>query len=111
MVKRGDIWIAQLGDGVGCEQAGARPVLILQNDVGNEHSPTVIVASITDNRKRYMPTHVGISKKEGISKDSVVLLEQIRTIDKARLSRKVATVSNATMNLVNEKLMLSVGLS
>lgn len=110
MIKRGDIWIAHLGDGVGSEQLGARPVLVIQNDIGNEHSPTVIVAVITDKGKRYMPTHVHVKASEGLNKDSKVLLEQIRTIDKRRLGNKVTTLSDARMLEVNERLKLSIGL-
>ena len=84
-IKRGEIYYADLSPVVGCEQDGVRPVVILQNDVGNRHSPTTIVAAITSKRtKTVFPTHVAI-QAEGLEKDSMVLLEQIRTIDKARL--------------------------
>lgn len=108
VVKRGDIFIADLGENEGCEQRGRRPVLIIQNDVGNHYSPTVIVASITDANKRYMPTHVLIDSP--MRKKSVVLLEQIRTIDKCKLMNKAGTISETTMKKVDDKLKVSLGL-
>lgn len=113
MVKRGDIYYADLSPVVGSEQGGMRPVLIIQNNIGNHYSPTVIVAAITTKiQKGKMPTHVEIaSTKEGLEKDSVVLLEQIRTIDKLRLKDKVTQVDASIMELVDEALAVSVGLS
>ena len=113
MVKRGDIYYADLSPVVGSEQGGMRPVLIIQNNIGNHYSPTVIVAAITTKiQKGKMPTHVEIaSSKEGLEKNSVVLLEQIRTIDKLRLKDKVTQVGASIMELVDEALAISVGLS
>lgn len=111
LIKRGDIFWANLGVSEGSEQRGTRPVLIIQNDIGNEHSPTVIVASITDSKKHHVPTHVSIGAKEtGINKDSVILLEQIRTIDKRKLSTKITSLSEAVMWKVDMKLKISMGL-
>lgn len=96
----------------GSEQCGTRPVLILQNDVGNEHSPTVIVAAFTDASKRLLPTHVKVraSQAYGLDKDSIVMLEQIRTIDKCKLRRKVGKLSEPTMHRVELALLVSLAL-
>lgn len=112
MVKRGDIYYADLSPVVGSEQGGMRPVLVLQNNVGNHYSPTVIVAAITAKiQKGKMPTHVEISaEKHGIERDSVVLLEQIRTIDKQRLREKVTHLDYATMQEINKSIEVSLGL-
>ncbi|MBM6616044.1 type II toxin-antitoxin system PemK/MazF family toxin [Desemzia sp. RIT804] len=112
MVKRGDIYYADLSPVVGSEQGGMRPVLVVQNNVGNHYSPTVIVAAITAKiQKGKMPTHVEISaEKHGIERDSVVLLEQIRTIDKQRLREKVTHLDYATMKKINEAIEVSLGL-
>ena len=99
-----------MGYGKGSEQFGVRPVLIIQNDTGNKFSPTVIVASITDARKRYMPTHIRIKPRQGLQKDSIVLLEQIRTIDKVRITDHMADLSEAEMIRVDEALALSIGI-
>ncbi|WP_028562276.1 type II toxin-antitoxin system PemK/MazF family toxin [Paenibacillus pinihumi] len=110
-IKRGDIYFTNLGPYDGSEQGGERPVLILQNDVGNEHSPTVIIAAITDISKRYMPTHVGFTAAEsGLEKDSWVLLEQIRTLDKRKLEGKVGRLTPKRMELVDKAMMISLGL-
>lgn len=113
MVKRGDIYYADLSPVVGSEQGGMRPVLVVQNNVGNHYSPTVIVAAITAKiQKGKMPTHVEISaEKHGIERDSVVLLEQIRTIDKQRLREKVTHLDYATMEKINEAMEISLGLA
>ena len=113
MVRRGEIYYADLSPVVGSEQGGMRPVLIIQNNVGNHYSPTVIVAAITAKiQKAKMPTHVEISAEEfELEKDSVVLLEQIRTIDKQRLKEKVTQLNQETMKKINEALEISVGLS
>ncbi|WP_313468887.1 type II toxin-antitoxin system PemK/MazF family toxin [Carnobacterium sp.] len=113
MVKRGEIYYADLSPVVGSEQGGMRPVLIIQNNVGNHYSPTVIVAAITAKiQKAKMPTHVEVSAEEfGLEKDSVVLLEQIRTIDKQRLKEKVTQLDQQMMGKINEALEISVGLS
>lgn len=112
MVKRGDIFYADLSPVVGSEQGGMRPVLIVQNNVGNKYSPTVIVAAITTKiEKGKMPTHVEVSAKQGLEKNSVILLEQIRTIDKQRLRDQVTRLDHETMEKVDQALAISVGLS
>lgn len=113
MVKRGDIYFADLSPVVGSEQGGIRPVLIIQNDRGNHFSPTVIVAAITAKMaKPKLPTHIGIKAAEtGISKDSVILLEQIRTIDKSRMKEKVGVVDADTMHAVDDALLISIGIA
>lgn len=112
MVRRGDIYYADLSPVVGSEQGGVRPVLVVQNDIGNKYSPTVIVAAITAQiHKGKLPTHVEISASEyGLPKDSVILLEQIRTIDKKRLKEKIGYLSPEMMEKVNEGLQISFGL-
>ncbi len=112
VVKRGDIYYADLSPVIGSEQGGIRPVLIVQNDVGNKYSPTVIAAAITSQiNKAKMPTHIELSASEyGLYKDSVVLLEQIRTIDKKRLREKVAHLDKELMEDVNSALAVSFGI-
>jgi mRNA interferase MazF len=112
VAKRGDIFYADLSPVVGSEQGGIRPVIIIQNDVGNKYSPTVIVAAITSQiNKAKLPTHVEISSEEyGLNKDSVVLLEQIRTLDKKRLKEKIGHMTDSDMKKVDEALSISVGL-
>lgn len=112
IVKRGDIYYADLSPVVGSEQGGVRPVLIIQNDIGNKYSPTVIAAAITSQiNKAKMPTHIELSAKEyGLNKDSVVLLEQIRTIDKKRLREKTGHLDDKLMSSVNSALAVSFGL-
>ncbi|MEE1223891.1 MAG: type II toxin-antitoxin system PemK/MazF family toxin [Clostridia bacterium] len=112
IVKRGDIYYADLSPVIGSEQGGIRPVLIIQNDVGNKYSPTVIAAAITSRiNKAKMPTHIELSAAEyGLNKDSVVLLEQIRTIDKKRLREKTGRLDGELMEKVNEALAISFGL-
>jgi mRNA interferase MazF len=112
IVKRGDVFFADLSPVVGSEQGGVRPVLIIQNDIGNRFSPTVIVAAITAKiQKAKLPTHVELSAEaHGFERDSVVLLEQIRTIDKQRLTDKITHLDEETMKKVNESLSISVGL-
>lgn len=111
-IKRGDIFYADLSPVVGSEQGGVRPVLIVQNDVGNKHSPTVIAAAITSQKeKSKLPTHIELhSEKCGLSKNSVVLLEQIRTLDKKRLKEKMGNIGNTLMPLINSALSISFGL-
>ncbi|KGK87311.1 MULTISPECIES: type II toxin-antitoxin system PemK/MazF family toxin [Clostridium] len=113
IVKRGDIFYADLSPVVGSEQGGIRPVIIIQNDVGNKYSPTVIVAAITSQiNKAKLPTHVEISSEDyGLNKDSVVLLEQIRTLDKKRLKEKIGHMSNSDMKKVDAALLISIGLN
>ncbi|GKX68050.1 type II toxin-antitoxin system PemK/MazF family toxin [Inconstantimicrobium mannanitabidum] len=111
-VKRGDIFYADLSPVVGSEQGGIRPVIIIQNNIGNRYSPTVIVAAITSQiNKAKLPTHVEISSEEyGLNRDSVVLLEQIRTIDKKRLKEKIGHMTDSDMKKVDKSLLISLGL-
>lgn len=111
-VKRGEIYYADLSPVVGSEQGGVRPVLIVQNDVGNRYSPTVIAAAITSQReKSKLPTHIEINSQVcGLSKDSVVLLEQIRTIDKKRLKERMGRLDEGSMGQINHALSISFGL-
>ena len=111
-VKRGDIFYADLSPVVGSEQGGTRPVLIVQNDTGNRHSPTVIAAAITSQTgKARLPTHINIAGGSvGLSKDSIILLEQIRTIDKRRLKEKMGSVDAGAMNAVDNAISISFGL-
>lgn len=96
-IKRGDIYYAELNPVIGSEQGGTRPVLIISNDIGNRHSPTVIVAAITSrvHTKAKLPTHTAIRDFEGLNKDSIILLEQIRTIDKKRLQEYIGMLSES----------------
>lgn len=110
-ILRGDIYYADLSPVVGCEQGGVRPVLIIQNNLGNRHSPTVIVAAITSQHKKELPTHVPITDIKGISKRSMVLLEQIRTIDRLRLQEKVGSIGSKSLAQIDEALKISVGLA
>ena len=111
-VRRGEIYYADLSPVVGSEQGGLRPVLIVQNDVGNKHSPTVIAAAITSQKeKAKLPTHIRLDSKScGLAKDSIVLLEQIRTLDKQRLREKMGSLDTNSMNAVNSALSVSFGL-
>ncbi len=112
-VKRGDIYYADLSPVVGSEQGGLRPVLIVQNDVGNKYSPTVIAAAITSKLgKTRLPTHIDVyAEKVGLQRDSVVLLEQIRTIDKRRLKEKMGHLDDHMMQAVDEAITVSFGLN
>ncbi|MEE0867378.1 MAG: type II toxin-antitoxin system PemK/MazF family toxin [Clostridia bacterium] len=112
IVKRGDIFYADLSPVIGSEQGGIRPVLVVQNDVGNKYSPTVIAAAITSKiNKAKLPTHIEIDAKEyGLSRDSVILLEQVRTIDKQRLREKIGRLNEMEMDKVNEAISISFGL-
>lgn len=111
-VKRGDIFYADLSPVIGSEQGGVRPVLVIQNDIGNKYSPTIIIGAITSQiNKAKLPTHVEITAPEyGLPKDSVVLLEQIRTIDKKRLREKIGRFNDEMMKKVDECLKISLGL-
>jgi mRNA interferase MazF len=111
MIKRGELYYADLSPVVGSEQGGVRPVLVVQNDVGNKYSPTVIAAAITSQiNKAKLPTHIELSAIDyGLSKDSVVLLEQIRTLDKRRLKEKIGQLPTSTMQRVNTALLISLG--
>lgn len=113
VIKRGDMFYADLSPVVGSEQGGIRPVLIIQNDTGNKYSPTVIAAAITSQTgKNRLPTHIEIGSREnGLKSDSVVLAEQIRTIDKSRLKEKIGHITDAEiMNKVNNAIGISFGL-
>ncbi len=112
-IKRGDMFYADLSPVVGSEQGGIRPVLIIQNDIGNRFSPTVIAAAITSQTsKNKLPTHINISSHQaGLLKNSVILAEQIRTIDKSRLKEKIGQVDDVVMGQVNNALGISFGLS
>lgn len=111
-IRRGDIYYADLSPVVGSEQGGVRPVLIIQNDVGNRYSPTVIAAAITSKTdKSKLPTHIDVfAEKYGLAKDSVILLEQVRTIDKRRLKEKMGHLDDDVMNQVNDAITVSFGL-
>ena len=109
-IKRNEIYYADLNPVIGSEQGGVRPVLVIQNDMGNKYSPTTIVAAITSRQnKAKLPTHIEIGE-EVFEKDSVVLLEQIRTVDKSRLKEYVGKLDNRTMDRVNKAISISVGL-
>ena len=111
LVKRGDIYFADLSPVVGSEQGGVRPVLVIQNDVGNRYSPTVIVSAITSQlSKAKRPTHIELSSSDyHLPKNSVVLLEQIRTLDKRRLKEKITVIDEAKMKEINKALLISLG--
>lgn len=109
-VKRGELYYADLSPVVGSEQGGVRPVLVVQNDTGNKYSPTVIAAAVTSKiHKARLPTHIELPHAYGLAKDSVILLEQIRTIDKKRLMTRIGELPPATMNLVNKAILISLG--
>lgn len=112
MIRRGEIYCADLSPVVGSEQGGLRPVLVIQNDVGNRYSPTVIIAAITSQQgKAKLPTHVEIQAEQfGLPRNSVILAEQIRTIDKKRLRDRIGQVSQEVLNRVDDAISISVGL-
>lgn len=112
IVRRGEIFYVNLEKGIGSEQGGIRPVVIIQNETGNIYSPTVIIAAITSQQhKKNIPTHVNINSEEyGLNKDSVILLEQIRTIDKSRLKEKIGRLSKKDMEKIDKALLISLGL-
>lgn len=111
MIKRGELYYADLSPVIGSEQGGVRPILIVQNDTGNKYSPTVIAAAVTSKiNKAKLPTHIEISANEfGLIKDSVILLEQIRTLDKRRLKERIGELSPLKMSKVNAALLISLG--
>ena len=113
IVKKGDLFFADLSPVVGSEQGGVRPVLVVQNDVGNKYSPTIIVAAVTSQTsKAKLPTHVELQATQGgLSKNSVVLLEQLRTIDKQRLKERIGSLSDSQMPIVDEALGVSLGIA
>ena len=111
-IKRGDSYYADLNPAVGSEQGGIRPVLVVQNDVGNCYSPTIIIAVLTSKSKKKLPTHISIHSGEGnIAMDSTVLLEQLRTIDKFRLQKYVGSISGETMDRIDRAMLVSLGLN
>ena len=112
-IVRGDVYYADLSPVVGSEQGGVRPVLVVQNNVGNRFSPTVIIAAITSQlSKAKLPTHIELDKeKYNLVKDSVVLLEQLRTLDKRRLKEKVCSIDDITMQQVDVAMMISLGIT
>lgn len=111
MIKRGELYYADLSPVVGSEQGGVRPILIVQNDTGNKYSPTIIAAAVTSQlNKAKLPTHIEICANEfGLNKDSVILLEQIRTLDKRRLKERIGELSPIAMQKVNTALLISLG--
>ncbi len=110
MIKRGELYYADLSPVVGSEQGGVRPILIVQNDIGNKYSPTVIAAAITSQmNKAKLPTHIEIDTTCGLAKDSVILAEQLRTLDKRRLKDKIGEIDIVVMEKVNNALMISLG--
>lgn len=111
LIKRGELYYADLSPVVGSEQGGIRPVLVIQNDVGNKHSPTIIAAAITSQlQKAKLPTHVEInSENSGLPKNSIVLLEQLRTLDKKRLKERIGYLDDNVMQNVNQGLLISLG--
>ena len=112
MIARGELYSACLDPVVGSEQGGVRPVLVVQNDVGNKYSPTIIVAAITSKKnKADLPTHVAIDADgNGLSKNSIILMEQLRTIDKRRLKERIGTIDKTRLPEVNEALSVSLGI-
>lgn len=110
IIRRGNVFYADLEPVRGSEQGGYRPVLIIQNNRGNEYSPTVIIAAITSRPKTKLPTHVPLAEMKGLEKDSVVLLEQVRTLDKKRLDDYICSLNRGQMLKVDEALRVSVGI-
>lgn len=110
-IKRGELYYADLSPVVGSEQGGIRPVLVVQNDVGNKYSPTVIAAAVTSKiNKAKLPTHIELpSQNYGLAKDSVILLEQIRTLDKRRLKERIGELNETTMSMVDKAILISLG--
>ena len=109
-VKRGELYYADLSPVVGSEQGGIRPVLVVQNDIGNKYSPTIIAAAVTSKiNKAKLPTHIELPSAYGLAKDSVILLEQIRTLDKRRLKERIGELPPATMLRVNRAILISLG--
>ncbi len=110
MIKRGELYYADLSPVIGSEQGGIRPVLVVQNDIGNKYSPTVIAAAITSQlNKARLPTHIQLDEGSGLPKNSIILLEQIRTIDKTRLKDKIGELPSDVMTRVNNGLLISLG--
>jgi len=111
IIKRGELYLADLSPVMGSEQGGVRPVLVIQNDIGNKYSPTIIVSAITSRLyKAKLPTHISLDANSfGLSKDSIILLEQIRTIDKLRLKEKIGELNAIKMKEVDKALLISLG--
>lgn len=110
-IKRGDIYFADLSPAMGSEQSGIRPVLVIQNDIGNLHSPTIIITAITGRKKKRMPTHVVLHQQgTGLWETSLIMLEQIRTIDRKRLMEYIGHADEKTMEMVDKALAVSVGI-
>lgn len=110
-IKRGDIYYADLRPVVGSEQGGVRPVVIIQNNTGNRHSPTVIAAAVTSRKnKAQLPTHVPLAGIEGLQQDSIILLEQVRTIDRSRLGEYIGRLRTSTMRTMDQAIAASFGL-
>ena len=109
-VLRGELYFADLNPIVGSEQGGIRPVLIIQNDIGNKHSPTVIVAAVTSKDKPHLPTHISLAEANPLKSNSIAMLEQIRTLDKRRLKYYIGKVSEKTMSEINTAIFVSFGI-
>lgn len=110
-IKRGEIYYANLSPVIGSEQGGTRPVLIISNDIGNKHSPTVIIAAITSKQTKHkLPTHYPLNSIKGLPADSIVLLEQIRTLDKKRLGERLTQLDELKMKAINKPLLISIGI-
>jgi Growth inhibitor len=111
-IKRGDIFYADLGPTLGCEQGGKRPVIIVQNNMGNKHAPTVMIAPLTTRKKNLLPTHIEIEESQltGVKAPSIVLLEQVRTIDKQRMRNRMGMVPLYTLEQIDKALKVSLGL-
>ena len=112
-IKRGQIYLANLGEGYGSEQGGIRPVLVVQNNKGNKHSPTILVACITSkaHSKHYLPTHYVIPKHVGLKYDSLVMMEQIKVIDEKRIIKYIGKLSPKFMKILDKKIKISFGLT
>ncbi|NLJ72671.1 MAG: type II toxin-antitoxin system PemK/MazF family toxin [Syntrophomonadaceae bacterium] len=113
MIKRGEIYFAQLNPVIGSEQGGIRPVVVVQNDIGNQYSPTTVILAITSQiNKAKLPTHIELKARDyGLEKDSVILAEQIRTIDKTRLKQRIASLNDEIMHKVDQALAISLNLT
>ena len=111
-IRRGDIFYADLRPTIGCEQGGIRPVLIVQNDIGNKHSPTTIVIALTSKEKKELPTHVPLHREQckGLSDDSIILCEQLRTIDKKRIKDKIGYVNEESLDDVMKAVKISMSI-
>jgi len=112
IIHKGDLYFADLGETIGSEQSGMRPVVVLQNDIGNKYSPTIIVSPLTTkNKKMFLPTHVDFGKRFGLKEESIALLEQIRTIDRSRIIRYIGKADRKIMRQVDAAIAVSFGLS